>query len=124
MKALLKLLKYQVFAKSNYKNKIFSKRRLVGTKFSFFPLQNIQVEKENRKFLDACAAPGGKSFQLLSKKYDLILNDKSNYRIQILKNNLKRLNFTAKILNYDFIKFNEKEKFDFIILDSPCSAYY
>ncbi len=89
---------------------------------SFFPLQNIQVEKENRKFLDACAAPGGKSFQLLSKKYDLILNDKNNYRIQILKNNLKRLNFTAKILNYDFIKFNEKEKFDFIILDSPCSA--
>ena len=89
---------------------------------SFFPLQNIQVEKENGKFLDACAAPGGKSFQLLSKKYDLILNDKSNYRIQILKNNLKRLNFTAKILNYDFIKFNEKEKFDFIILDSPCSA--
>ena len=72
--------------------------------------------------MDACAAPGGKSFQLLSKKYDLILNDKSNYRIQILKNNLKRLNLTAKILNYDFIKFNEKEKFDFIILDSPCSA--
>ena len=32
-------------------------------------------------FLDACAAPGGKSFQLLSKKKNLTLNDKSNERI-------------------------------------------
>ena len=34
---------------------------------SFFPLQNLPIKKKNKKFLDACAAPGGKSFQILSK---------------------------------------------------------
>ena len=43
-------------------------------------------------------------------------------RIKILKSNLNRLNFNAKIINKDFIKFNEEEKYDFIIIDAPCSA--
>ena len=89
---------------------------------SFFPLQNLEVKKKNKKFLDACAAPGGKSFQILSKKYNLTLNDKSKNRIKILKSNLIRLNFDAKILNKDFTKFEEKHKYDFIIIDAPCSA--
>ena len=29
------------------------------------------------KFIDACAAPGGKAFQLLSNNNQIILNDKS-----------------------------------------------
>ncbi len=89
---------------------------------SFIPLQNLQKIGKNKKILDACAAPGGKSFQLLSKNKQLILNDKSNAKIQILKSNLDRLNFNSKILNKDFTKFDEKEKFDIIILDAPCSA--
>ena len=89
---------------------------------SFFPLQNLPKINKNKLFLDACAAPGGKAFQLLSRNQNLILNDKNNNRIQILKSNLNRLNFNPKIKNQDFIKFNEKEKFDFIILDVPCSA--
>ena len=89
---------------------------------SFFPLHNLQIKEKNKKFLDACAAPGGKSFQILSKKYQLTLNDKSKKRIQILKMNLNRLNFNNQILNIDFIKFKEQEKYDYIIIDAPCSA--
>ncbi len=89
---------------------------------SFFPLYNLQIKENNKKFLDACAAPGGKSFQILSKKFNLILNDKSKKRIKILKSNLNRLNFNTKIFNKDFINFEENEKYDFIILDVPCSA--
>ena len=89
---------------------------------SFFPLQNLIIQKRNIKILDACAAPGGKSFQLLSKKYQLTLNDKSESRVQILKSNLNRLNFNTKILMKDFTKFDEDEKYDFIIIDAPCSA--
>ena len=89
---------------------------------SFFPLQNLKVKEKNKKFLDTCAAPGGKSFQILSKKYNLTLNDKSKTRIQILKSNLIRLNFSAKILNEDFTNFEEKNKYDFVIIDAPCSA--
>ena len=89
---------------------------------SFFPLQNLEVKEKNKKFLDTCAAPGGKSFQILSKKHNLTLNDKSKTRIQILKSNLIRLNFSAEILNKDFTKFEEKNKYDFVIIDAPCSA--
>ncbi len=89
---------------------------------SFFPLQNLQKINKNEKILDACAAPGGKSFQLLSRNKRLILNDKSSNRIEILKSNLNRLNFNSKILNDDFTRFDEKEKFDLIIIDAPCSA--
>ncbi len=89
---------------------------------SFFPLQNLKKIEKDRKILDACAAPGGKSFQLLSRNKKLILNDKSSNRIHLLKSNLKRLKFNTKIINKDFTQFDEKEKFDLIIIDAPCSA--
>ncbi len=89
---------------------------------SFFPLQNLKIQKRNSKILDACAAPGGKSFQLLSKRYQLTLNDKSKNRINVLRSNLNRLNFNTKIVMRDFTKFDENEKYDFIIIDAPCSA--
>ena len=89
---------------------------------SFLPLHNFKIENKNQKFLDACAAPGGKSFQLLTKNKKVILNDKNAKRIQILKTNLRRLNFNPIILNKDFTKFNENEKYDVVILDTPCSS--
>ena len=64
----------------------------------------------------------GKAFQILSKKIKITLNDKSSSRIKILKSNLKRLKFEAKILNEDFINFKFNERFDVIILDAPCSS--
>ncbi len=89
---------------------------------SFLPLHNFQEKNNEKKFLDACAAPGGKSFQILSKKHNITLNDINETRIKILKDNLKRLQLNAKILNKDFTKFSDKEKFDIIIIDAPCSA--
>ena len=89
---------------------------------SFFPINNIIFKNQNLKLLDACAAPGGKAFQLLSKNLEVILNDKSKRRIQVLKSNLNRLKFNPTILNRDFINFDKNEKFDFIIIDAPCSA--
>ena len=89
---------------------------------SFLPLYNFEQLNENMIFLDACAAPGGKSFQILSKKYNIVLNDKNKTRIQTLKANLKRLNLSAQILNEDFIQFDNKRKYDVIIIDAPCSA--
>ena len=89
---------------------------------SFFPLYNLPTKDSNKKFLDACAAPGGKSFQLLSKNFKLTLNDKSSTRINILKSNLNRLNFKTEILNKDFLNFREDIKYDCIIIDAPCSS--
>lgn len=89
---------------------------------SFFPINNIEFKNKDLKLLDACAAPGGKAFQLLSKNLNVILNDKSKRRIQTLKSNLNRLKFSPTVLNKDFIEFDKNKKFDFIIIDAPCSA--
>ena len=89
---------------------------------SFFPLHNFEIKNKKNKLLDACAAPGGKAFQILSRNIKIILNDKSNNRIKILKSNLDRLRYNPEIQNKDFLKFKEDQKFDTIILDAPCSS--
>ena len=89
---------------------------------SFLPIHSLEIENKNKIILDACAAPGGKAFQLISKNLNVVLNDKSKNRAKILKSNLDRLNFSNKILNKDFLKFNEKEIYEIIIIDTPCSA--
>jgi len=89
---------------------------------SFFPLSNLNIQNNHKSFLDACAAPGGKAFQILSTNKKILLNDKNLFRIKTLKKNLKRLKFNSKIINEDFTKFTNLEKFDFIILDAPCTA--
>ena len=89
---------------------------------SFFPLHNLQIKDHNKNILDACSAPGGKSFQLLSKGFNVTLNDKSKSRIKILRSNLKRLRLKCEIFNNDFTKFEESKNYDLIIIDAPCSA--
>ena len=89
---------------------------------SFFPIHNLPIRDTSKKFLDVCAAPGGKAFQILSRKFDVDLNDKSFQRIKILKSNLNRLNYKTIILNQDFTKFQTSKKYDCIIIDAPCSA--
>ena len=89
---------------------------------SFFPNKNILNFKKTSKVLDACAAPGGKAFQILSRNIDLVLNDKNKSKIKILRSNLERLKFQTKIFNKDFISFDFKEKYNYVIVDAPCSA--
>ena len=89
---------------------------------SSFPLCNIEEKIINKSCLDMCAAPGGKSFQILSKNKNIDLNDISIKRTEILKKNLRRLNFNPKITNIDINNIEKKQKYDFIILDAPCSA--
>ena len=89
---------------------------------SFLPMYSFEIKDKNKIYLDACAAPGGKSFQILSNKLNVVLNDKSMTKIKILKANLDRLKLNAKILNKDFTKFSNEEKYDVIIIDAPCSA--
>ena len=89
---------------------------------SSFPLNNINNKLIQKTCLDICGAPGGKSFQVLAKNKKIVINDKSKKRLEILKKNLQRLNFNTNILNLDYRKLNTKVKYDFIIIDAPCSA--
>ena len=74
------------------------------------------------KAIDLCAAPGGKTFQLIEGDANVCAIEKSNYRINKLKENLKRLNYNIKIKNIDALSLNENEKYNIVVLDAPCSA--
>jgi len=82
----------------------------------------LSPEIESKRILDMCSAPGGKAFQSLSLNGDVTLNDISVKRSAILKKNLIRLNFNNKVNNQNALKISEKQCFDVVILDSPCSG--
>lgn len=86
---------------------------------------NLLGDIENKKVLELCAAPGGKTAQLLTKKAKVTCLDVSSNRLKILQENMNRLKLTPeKIIcanGIDFLK-NTDEKFEIIVLDAPCSA--
>ena len=90
----------------------------------------IMDPKENCSILDMCAAPGSKTFHMASKiqnKGKIVAIDLYEHRIQLLKNQIKRLGATSVIpVCYDSTKLLEKyqeESFDYVLLDAPCSGY-
>jgi 16S rRNA (cytosine967-C5)-methyltransferase len=88
---------------------------------SMLPI-HLSPEIKFKKTLDMCAAPGGKAFQALCLKNDVTLNDISSKRSIMLRDNLDRLNFNNEVQNYNALNITEEEKFDVVILDSPCSG--
>lgn len=78
------------------------------------------------RVLDVCAAPGGKTAQLLAAGAKVTALDISNSRLETLKENLSRLKLnTQEIICADalaWLQEYEGELFDVILLDAPCSA--
>jgi len=73
--------------------------------------------------LDMCAAPGGKTLQLAAAGANVTALDKSGRRLEILNENLKRTNLSAKVEKADALNWSgNSETFDVILLDAPCSA--
>jgi 16S rRNA (cytosine967-C5)-methyltransferase len=82
----------------------------------------------NLRFLDACAAPGGKTGHLLElagTESTLTAVDSDSERLQRVQENLDRLGLRATLVHADASKPKEWCKdgeFDRILLDAPCSA--
>ncbi|KAA3642462.1 MAG: 16S rRNA (cytosine(967)-C(5))-methyltransferase RsmB [Proteobacteria bacterium] len=84
--------------------------------------------QDGDRILDACAAPGGKSSHLLELNpniyLDIVEYDKN--RLQLIKENLQRLQLTANRLIHgdasDPEAWYQGQKYDKILLDVPCSA--
>jgi 16S rRNA (cytosine967-C5)-methyltransferase len=80
------------------------------------------------RVLDACAAPGGKTGQLLEllgEGADLTAVDRDPERLARVRENLRRLRRTAALLVADLRDppaFWDGRPFDRILLDAPCSA--
>ena len=94
---------------------------------AMYPASILDI-KENEIVLDGCAAPGGKSSQLLAKMPDssyLVSNDISPSRCMGL---LKNLTLTGRdnycVISTDLVELSKKVQncFDKILLDAPCSG--
>lgn len=80
-----------------------------------------------KKVVDICAAPGGKTAQMIIAGAEVTAVDVSANRIKRLNENLSRLRLNAKTVCADARKWWEsegkhQEKFDAVLLDAPCSA--
>lgn len=71
---------------------------------------------------DLCAAPGGKTAQLVQKGAAVTALDISPRRMQRLKDNLTRLNLSANFIVADILQWQPESLFDAVLLDAPCSS--
>lgn len=88
-------------------------------------LLSILPSMSSPKVLDACAAPGGKSFLLREKygrKATILSTDIDPNRVSLLEDNNKRLGLNLHISQRDWSKERPDEVFDLIWADVPCSA--
>jgi len=72
--------------------------------------------------LDLCAAPGGKTAQLIKAGYQVTALDADRQRLARLRENLGRLHYEARIVEADGTAYRPETPFDGVLLDAPCSA--
>ena len=74
------------------------------------------------RVLDLCAAPGGKTAQLVKAGYGVTALDNNPGRIARLRENLRRLDYEAEVIEADAATYAPDERFDGVLLDAPCTA--
>lgn len=77
---------------------------------------------KGKRVADLCAAPGGKTAQLVLAGAEVTALDQSGNRLKRLKENLSRLGFAAETVEENMLKFQPDELFDAVLLDAPCSS--
>ncbi len=76
-----------------------------------------------QRIVDLCAAPGGKTAQLIHGGADVTAIDRSPNRIARLRENLGRLGLTATTAVSDGTEWQpEQAGFDGILVDAPCAS--
>lgn len=72
---------------------------------------------------DLCAAPGGKTLQLAATGADVVALDRSDGRLNRVRENLARTGLSAQVVAADALTWRPEEgAFDAVLLDAPCSA--
>ena len=82
----------------------------------------LMTAKAGGRILDLCAAPGGKTAQLVKAGYRVTALDSDPARMTKLEQNLDRLGYEAETVITDAIGFTPNQPFDGVLLDAPCSA--
>ena len=74
------------------------------------------------EIVDLCAAPGGKTAQLVAAGAKVIAVDKSASRLATLKGNLARLKLKANSVVADAVTWRPDSLLDAVLIDAPCTA--
>lgn len=72
--------------------------------------------------IDLCAAPGGKTLQLVDGGAKVTALDIAGDRLGTLQENLSRTGLEAEIINADGVTWRPDAPADAVLLDAPCSA--
>ena len=75
-----------------------------------------------KRVADLCAAPGGKTAQLVLAGAEVTAIDVSKNRLVRLGRNLDRLQLEAALAQADVQTFQPETPFDAVLLDAPCSS--
>ncbi|WP_246735732.1 RsmB/NOP family class I SAM-dependent RNA methyltransferase [Agrobacterium sp. a22-2] len=75
-----------------------------------------------KRAADLCAAPGGKTAQLVQHGAVVTAVEQSASRITRLKGNLDRLGYSADVVQANLLDYKPDEGFDAVLLDAPCSS--
>jgi 16S rRNA (cytosine967-C5)-methyltransferase len=75
-----------------------------------------------KRVADLCAAPGGKTAQLVLAGASVVAVDSSKTRLSLLAENLARLGLEAELVLADAANWQPGELFDAVLLDAPCSS--
>jgi 16S rRNA (cytosine967-C5)-methyltransferase len=76
---------------------------------------------KGKRIVDLCAAPGGKTAQLVAAGAQVTAVDRSPNRVARLRENLARLSLEAETVVSDGTEY-PGEGFDGVLLDAPCSS--
>ena len=78
---------------------------------------------QGKSVIDLCAAPGGKTAQLIAAGAAVTAVDRSSGRLKRLNENLARLKLSAEnVIAADAVSWRPDIPADAILLDAPCSA--
>lgn len=77
---------------------------------------------KGKRVADLCAAPGGKTAQLALAGAKVDAFDISEFRLNRLRENMKRLGFQVQTQAIDILMLSAKPMYDAVLLDAPCSA--
>ena len=75
-----------------------------------------------RTVLDLCAAPGGKTLQLVAAGWQVTALDNNAKRLGRVEQNLTRTGLRAIVVEADALTWDPPALFDAVLLDAPCSA--
>lgn len=77
---------------------------------------------EDQQVVDLCAAPGGKTAQLAAAGARVIALDRSQPRMERLRQNLERLRLAAETVVADAAEWRPPQPVPAVLLDAPCTA--